>query len=280
LRQGRRLRYLERKEFAAVMDSPYKLLAIYYDRLLGPVRAPMSRVRQQVLGDILTRASAACDLACGTGTTAVELARSGIRVYAVDASLEMCRLARKKSREAGAGVRVLHGDMRSFRLPEPVDLVTCEFDAVNHLQRKADLNRVARAVARALAPGGWFFFDVNNRTAFEKVWTGTWRHELPGVVLVMHGGYDRRRQKGWSNADWFIRKGNCWRRTIERVEEVAWTATEIRQSLRGAGFNTIRSWDQSPLVPEWNLAPGYRTVYLARKAGGRKSEAGRRKAEG
>jgi SAM-dependent methyltransferase len=251
-------------------DSPYELLAVYYDRLFEPIRAPMGRARQEILGGILKRAEAACDLACGTGTTAVELARRGIRMYAVDASPQMCRLARRKAREAGVRMRVLHADMRSFRLPETADLVTCEFDAVNHVPRKADLDRVARAVARALRPGGWFFFDVNNRLAFEKVWTGTWRHELPGVVMVMRGGYDRRRQKGWTVAEWFIRKGNRWRRTLERVEQVSWTATEIRQSLRHAGFSSIRSWDQAPFIREWKIAPGYRTIYLARKAGSRR----------
>jgi SAM-dependent methyltransferase len=230
------------------------------------MRAPMRRARQKILGGVLRRVEAACDLACGTGTTAVELARRGIRMYAADVSPAMCRLARRKARKAGVWVRVLHADMRSFRLPEAVDLVTCEFDAVNHVPRKSDLDRVAGAVARALRPGGWFFFDVNNRLAFEKVWTGTWRHELPGVVLVMHGGYDRRRQKGWSNAEWFIRKGKSWRRFCERVEEVAWTPAEIRQSLRRAGFPTIRSWDQAPFVHEWKISPGFRTVYLARKA--------------
>ena len=247
-------------------NSPYQLLAVYYDRLFEPIRVPMGRARRQILGDILKRASAVCDLACGTGTTAVELARRGIGMLAVGASPLMCRLARQKAREAGVRMRVLHADMRSFRLPEAVDLVTCEFDAVNHLPRKDDLDRLARAVARALRPGGWFFFDVNNQQAFEKVWTGTWRHELPGVVLVMQGGYDCRRQKGWSNAEWFIRKGKSWRRTIERVEEVAWTAAEIRKSLRGAGFSIIRSWDQAPFVREWKLAPGFRSIYLAQKA--------------
>jgi SAM-dependent methyltransferase len=261
-------------------DSPYKLLAVYYDQLFEPLRAPMGRARRQILGDILERADSVCDLACGTGTTAVELARSCVRMYAVDASPEMCRLARKKARQAGVRMSVLHADIRSFRLPEPVDLVTCEFDAVNHLPRKGDLDHVARAVARALRPGGWFYFDVNNQQAFEKVWTGTWRYELPGVVLVMQGGYDRRRQKGWSNAEWFIRKGNCWRRTIERVEEVAWTAAEIRKSLRGAGFSTIRAWDQAPFVREWKLAPGFRSIYLARKAAGQTSEARSEKPEG
>ena len=31
------------------------------------------------------------------------------------------------------------GDMRAFRLPEPVDLILCEFDALNHMEGKADL---------------------------------------------------------------------------------------------------------------------------------------------
>lgn len=247
-------------------NSPYRLLATHYDSLLEPVRKPMDRVRRQILKDILKRTEAACDLACGTGTTAVKLAGSGIRMFAVDSSPTMCKLARRKARQQGVRVRVLHADMRSFRLPETVDLVTCEFDAVNHVPRKPDLDRVARAVARALRPGGYFFFDVNNRLAFEKVWPGTWWHERPGLVMVMHGGYDRRREMGWSIAEWFVRKGKCWQRSSERVEEVAWTQAEIRKSLRRAGFGTIRSWDQAPFVqPEWPIKPGYRTVYLARK---------------
>lgn len=247
-------------------DSPYKLLAVYYDQLFEPIRRPMQRARRQILGKILMRVEAVCDLACGTGTTAVEFARRGIRTYGVDASPEMVRLARRKARSKRVPVRILQADMRSFRLPEQVDLVTCEFDALNHVPRRSDLERVARAVASALRPGGWFFFDVNNKRAFEKVWTGTWRHELPGVVLVMHGGYDPRRGKGWTTAEWFIRRGKCWRRTTERVEQVAWTAVEIRRCLQHAGFSSVRRWDQGPFVREWKIRRGFRTIYLARKA--------------
>lgn len=250
-----------------MVDSPYKLLAVYYDRLFEPIRAPMGHIRRQLLADILKRAESACDLACGTGTTAVELARRGMRVYAVDASPQMCRLARQKARKSGVRMHVLHADMRSFRLPEAVDLVTCEFDALNHVPRKSDLSRVARSVARALRPGGWFFFDVNNRLAFQKVWPGTWWHERPGVVMVMHGGYDPRRQKGWTIAEWFIRKGKSWQRTSERIEEVAWTASEMRKSLHRAGFRAIRHWDEAPFVRgEWPISPGFRSIYLAQKA--------------
>src|SRR5262249_46403291 len=162
------------------------------------------------LSPVLPRVKSACDVACGTGTTALALARKGIRMFGVDLAPAMCRQARAKARQAQLPLHVVQADMRSFRLPEPVDLVLCEFDALNHVPHMADLARVAKAVVRALHPGGHFYFDVNNRLAFEKVWPGTWWHDLGDVAVVMHGGYDRARHKGWTDVEWFIRQGRRW----------------------------------------------------------------------
>ena len=245
---------------------PYKLLANYYDDLFGGERSWGAAARERLLGKILPEVRAACDLACGTGTTALELARRGVQVFAVDLSPTMCARARQKARRAGLPVRVIQGDMRAFRLPERVDLVTCEFDAINHVPAKADLVRVARSVARALRPGGTFFFDENNRRSFRKLWPGTWWNEKPGLVLVMHGGYDRLRDMAFATVEWFIREGRRWRRHREYVEEVCWTPAEIREALRQAGFGQVRAWDAAPFF-EGNPAvrQGYRTYYVARK---------------
>lgn len=245
---------------------PYKLLAKYYDRLFTFHHSWGEAARGHVLGKILPGIESACDLACGTGTAALEMARSGMKVYGVDLSPTMCALAREKARRARLPLGVIRGDMRNFRLPEPVDLVTCEFDALNHVPSKADLLPVARSVARALRPGGHFYFDVNNRRAFEKVWPLTWWLEKSGVVLVMRGGYDRPSGKAFADAEWFIRKGRSWKRFHERVEEVCWTPSEIRAALRQAGFDRIRAWDAAPFLKSDPLIrPGYRTFYLARK---------------
>jgi SAM-dependent methyltransferase len=247
-------------------NRPYTLLAKYYDQLFTFAQPWGETARQRLLGPILPRLESACDLACGTGTTALTLAGKGIRMFAVDLSPVMCRLAREKARRARLPLCVLKADMRAFRLPEPVGLVSCEFDALNHVPRKADLALVAKAVARALRPGGYFYFDVNNRLAFEKAWPLTWWIEKPGVAVVMHGGYDRKRDRAWSDVEWFIRDGSCWRRRHERVEEVCWTSAEIRRALREAGFGQVRAWDAAPFFKnDPAIGPGYRTFYLARK---------------
>lgn len=248
---------------------PYRWLARYYDDIFSPFRGPLDEARQQVLRRILPGVQTACDLGCGTGTTAVVFARRGINTYAVDVSPLMCRLVREKSDRAELPVRVLREDMRTFRLPESVDLILCEGDALNHLPRKADLRMVARAAERALRPGGHFFFDVNNSLGFRRYWAGTVWLEKPGVVVVMRNGHNRQADRAWSDVEWFIRDGRCWRRRHERVEEVCWDSDEIHRVFEQAGFDRLRAWDAARFFKEDPLiGPGCRTVYLARKPGG------------
>jgi len=249
------------------INRPYTLLAKYYDQMFNVYLPAADSVRARLLGKILPSAASACDLACGTGTTALELARQGLKVFAVDLSPAMCDISRKKAHRARLPLVVIKADMRNFRLPEPVGLVTCEFDALNHVPNKSDLASVAGAVARALRPGGYFYFDVNNRRSFEEAWQSTWWTDLPGAVIVMHGGYDRARDKAFSDVELFIREGRHWQRFRERVEEVCWTPTEIRDALSEAGFDRIRAWDAARFF-ESNpvIRAGHRTFYLARKS--------------
>jgi SAM-dependent methyltransferase len=249
--------------------KPYRWLAQYYDALFSPFRSPIDAAREHILGPILPRVETACDLACGTGTTALALARMGIRTYALDLSPIMCRLAREKAARARLPVRVLRADIRSFRLPEPVDLVTCEADALNHLPRRADLRKVAKAVVHALRPGGHFYFDVNTALGFERYWSGNVWLEKPGLVAVMRNAHNAKAGRAWSDVEWFIRDGDCWQRRRERVEEVCWNTAEIDRVLEQAGFDLLRQWDAAPFFKGNPLiVPGCRTIYLARKSKG------------
>lgn len=245
---------------------PYHWLAIYYDLFCAGLIPWMAGAREHILGGLMEKIESACDLACGTGTLAVEFAQKGIKTYAVDLSPGMCRLARAKARKIEAKVRVVHADMRSFELPERVDLVTCQFDALNHIPGKAELTQVAKSVARALRPGGHFWFDVNTRLAFKETWVHTWWREWPGVVIVMRNGNDSAHDHAWCDVEWFIREGELWRRHHERVEEVCWSGAEIRRALRDAGFDRIRAWDAGQFLRnDPFVRSGHRTFYLARK---------------
>ncbi len=246
--------------------QPYKLVARFYDQLQGEAPAMNRLARRKILGRILPRIRSVCDLGCGTGTTALEFARRGYQVFAVDLSPVMCRTAREKARRARLPLRVLCADLRSFRLPQPVDLVTCEFNPLNHLPRKPDLARATRAVARALRPGGYFYFDLNTRRTYEELYSSGHWFETRDFCLALHGGYDRRRKKGWLEFEWFLPLSKGWRRRRERIEDVWWMDAEIRRALQQAGFHRIRAWDAAEVRPRaLRSRPGFDVYFLAQK---------------
>lgn len=246
-------------------SDTYRWLARYYDHLFE-FRRPFDSARKVVLEPVLPEVRSACDLCCGTGSMALLYAKRGIRTFAVDLSPDMCRIARAKAKRESAEVQVIRADMRDFHLPQKVDLITCEFDALNHVPRKSDLRRVLRCVARGLNGGGHFVFDVNNRLAFERIWSNTWFLDKDPVSMVMHGGHKRGSAKAWTDVEWFVRTGkNTWRRYHEHVEEICWSAPEIRNALVEAGFDQIRKWDAAPFFQDAYTQPGNRTFWRARK---------------
>jgi SAM-dependent methyltransferase len=247
-------------------SDTYRLLARYYDHLFeeGPAFA---RARRTVLGPVWRQVQSACDLCCGTGTFAVEIAQRGIEMFALDLSPDMIAATRKKARAAGVKVTAAVADMRAFRLPHPVDLITCEYDAVNHVPQRRDLARVCRSAARALNPGGYFAFDVNNRDAFLTIWANTWFIEKDPVALVMRGSYEYPAMRAMVDVEWFVRQGKLWKRYHEHIEEVCWTADEIRRALEEAGFDDIQEWDAAPFFRSPFTLPGNRTFWRARRRG-------------
>jgi len=93
----------------------------------------------------------ALDLGCGTGATAVRLARLGIYVTLLDSSTEMLDIAQRAAREAGVTERIAlkHGDalqLANLFHAGSLDVVLCH----NVLEYVEDPDSVLRGAARAL----------------------------------------------------------------------------------------------------------------------------------
>ena len=244
------------------MNRPYSLLARFYDRLTPGVPGMNRFARTKMLAATLRRARTVCDLACGSGETAVDLARGGRVVHAVDSSAIFLRAVRAKAASAGVRVGTHRADLRSFRLPERVDLVLCEFAALNNLDRRGDLARAFRSVARALRPGGIFAFDVNTPHAFEvQTPRGEWI-ETPEFRLVMHGIPEEGGRRVPLHLEWFLPERGRFRHVRETIVHVAWTEGEIRRELARAGFEGIRTFDGADVRPRAMKTPRGTDLYF------------------
>jgi SAM-dependent methyltransferase len=138
----------------------YTALASAYDRALGlPHHAEATRAFEVLIPRYGIRFSSAADVGCGTGLFACYLARYwSVPVFAVDRSSAMLRVA--ACRCPDGRVRFLRQDIRDLQLPCLVDLITANFDTLNHLLRMCDLGCAFQRISANLAPGGHVVFDI------------------------------------------------------------------------------------------------------------------------
>jgi SAM-dependent methyltransferase len=153
-------------------NLPYSLLSAVYDRDWGGFSLGYLELVQKLADRLGLSRARVLDLACGTGTLAVELAHRGHTVLGIDLSPEMLALARSKA-ERVQGVRFEEGDMRDVAVTESFDIATCTFDAINYAASLTALERTLSSVHTAVRPAGWFAFDSVTRRLFEEQNGGT-----------------------------------------------------------------------------------------------------------
>lgn len=98
------------------------------------------------------------DLACGTGILCEILQQSGIRSSGMDFSAGMIEIARQRNPEIAYDV----ADMITYCPQRQFDLVTCTGDAINHIGKLSDVEKIFQNVYAYTAPGGYFIFDLLN----------------------------------------------------------------------------------------------------------------------
>ena len=193
------------------------------------------------------------DLACGTGSMTLELAKKGYDMIGIDGSAEM--LSEAYNRAAGQpGILWLHQDMRSFELYGTVGAVTCCLDSLNYLLSPEDLAKCFSTVHNYLEPNGLFLFDMNTPFKFENVY-GNNAYVLEDELVWDEGTEDEERAAvycGWQNtysADTRLCEfdlslfeempDGSYRRSDEHQVERCYTMGEIQNALQNAHMELL-----------------------------------------
>ena len=221
--------------------SAYEALAASYDALTYDI--PYEKILQfweTLLKRYRLRPETVLDLACGTGSLSVLLAEHGYRVIGVDLSEEMLAVADEKcSHLAENRPFFVCQPMQRLRLPEQVDSVICALDSLNYVTRPVDVQKTFRRVQEALTPGGLFLFDINTPYKLEGLAGQTFLDETEDTYCVWRTEFDPKKRLCYYGMDLFQRSGKVWERSFEEHIEYAYTAEELTDWLREAGFTKI-----------------------------------------
>lgn len=131
------------------------------------------------------------DLACGTGTLALEMASRSYMMSGVDGSSAMVAQACRKAEEAGKEIRFETGDLRRLDGLPTFEGVLCLYDSLNYMMTLEDMALALDQIHRLVEPAGLFIFDVcteTNSLAYFR--DSTHREKGDGFSYVRRSFYD------------------------------------------------------------------------------------------
>lgn len=241
---------------------PYEALAAVYDRLTGDV--PYEAVLafyHRILERYGCKPASALDLACGTGSMTLLLAREGLSVLGVDRSEEMLTVAADKAAALPDNPPwFVRQRMEKLRLPAPVDLAVCCLDGVNYVTEPAELRECFSRVYKALNPGGLFLFDINSEAKLRGLDGQLLLDEDDELFCLWRAEFDEASRICSYGMDIFQKKGKLWTRDREEHLEYAYRVDELTQWLSEAGFTRVETYGDRKLEAP---APDEQRIFFA-----------------
>lgn len=245
--------------------SSYSFFAKYYDELTQNVE--YSRRADYFSALLLScgiESGTVLDLACGTGSLTVELAKHGYDMIGVDASGDMLCRAQNKAFESGVSPMFLCQRMQELDLYGTVDAAICSLDSINHLTDEKDVKRTFERLRLFVAPGGVFIFDVNTVYKHKNVLgDNAFVYEYPDVFCVWQNSFNGQDNTVDITLDFFENCGETYKRRSENFSERAYEIDFLKSLLDTAGFDTEFVFDDMSREPL--RADSQRAVIAARR---------------
>ncbi len=248
--------------------NAYHALADSYDRLTNDVDyGKIVEFYKEIMAKEGVCPKSAVDLACGTGSVALLLAKEGLSVTGVDMSQEMLTVAADKCGDMENRPLFVCQMLQALKLPRGVDLAVCALDGLDYILDPADCKEAIHRVYKVLNPGGIFIFDVNTPEKLRAMDGQIFMDEDEDVYCVWRGEFDEDTNICSYGMDLFQRQGNVWVRSFEEHQEYAYTRQQLTEYLKEAGFSRIRVYGDG-VLDEPGI--GEQRIYFSARKGVRK----------
>jgi SAM-dependent methyltransferase len=191
------------------------------------------------------------DAGCGTGRTALELARRGYHVTGIDPYGSMLRVAKSNTRTAGLGVRFSRGSLEAPGLRGRYDAVYSILDPFNYLLTERSLSKALSKIHKLIRPGGVLIIDTMNFASLYTVFKKRYRVSAKGKDWSLQRRV--RHEIDDVNMLWYHYESNAFKlkgklhRWSERHLLRMWTFPELRTALEEQGFTKVLAFEAMKL---------------------------------
>ena len=207
---------------------------LYTEVILPNLLSLVGEVKEEII----------CDLACGQGWVARELARRGAQVTGLDLAPNLLKLAQGYEEQEPLGIVYVQGDAQRADPLSDGQFTGCV--CVLALINIPDLQATFQSVRRILKPGGWFVFAIPH-PCFETPHAQWIPLADPGHPLarIVTGYFDERQ--------WFSSNPDGVR---SRVGDYHRMLSTYLNALSTAGFALERAIEPGPSARQAERVPG------------------------
>ncbi len=245
--------------------NAYRNLAVSYDRLTNDVDyLGIVKFYKQLLAGEGLKPRTAVDLACGTGSVGILLAKEGMQVTCVDMSEEMLTVAYEKAQGLEKPPTFVRQKLQQLHLPRGVDFAVCALDSLDYILDPKDCKVAISRIYKALNPGGIFIFDVNTPRKLQAMDGQVFLDEDEDIYCVWRGEFDKQTNICFYGMDLFQRHGDVWQRSFEEHREYAYSQQQLTDYLKEAGFTDIQVYGDCRMDAP---APEEQRIYFKARKG-------------
>src|SRR5699024_4302102 len=184
------------------------------------------------------------ELACGTGALAVEFAKKGLDVTALDLSEEMLMVATQRATQAAVNVQFVEGDMLDLTNIGSYEAVTCFSDSICYMEDEMAVQQVFDGVYQLLKEDGIFIFDVHSLYQIDEVFPDYSYHYQTDEFAFLWESYLGKNPHSIEHfLTFFVEEDeDLFSRVDELHQERTYTIAAYLTMLENAGFSKIESY--------------------------------------
>ncbi len=184
------------------------------------------------------------ELACGTGALAVEFAKDGFDVTALDLSEEMLMIASGRAQEADVDIQFVEGDMLDLSDVGTYQAITCFSDSICYMQNEMDVQQVFDGVYQILEDEGVFIFDVHSTYQIDEVFPSYSYHYQTEEFAFLWDSYQGQTPHSIEHFLTFFVQDEEGRfiREDELHEERTYSLDTYLMLLENAGFSNVEAY--------------------------------------
>ncbi|MEH7391299.1 class I SAM-dependent methyltransferase [Bacillus sp. JJ1474] len=218
--------------------SFYKVLSQYYDDLF-----PSNPAQLEFIKAAANKKIKLLDIAAGAGNQAIELAKAGYHVTAVDLDEKMVEKVEQKLMDHHLNLSSLKLDMRNIDHfhDRSFDAAICIGNSIVHLESFEEISMSIKKIWNVLSEDGVLIIQtVNYDRILQHHITDLPLIELPYKGVTFKRTYDHFENKIKFNGAITINQGAGIQTFSNSVELYPLTSNELNESLKMAGFGRVQ----------------------------------------